>query len=65
MPTAAIWLVVHRDNRQTPRIRAVLTHVTERVRLMAPVLYLTDAVEEDTVSTGRPNAPHLLNAEVA
>ena len=47
VPTASIWLVVHRDNRQTPRIRAVLTHITDRVRLMAPMLYPTDAIEED------------------
>jgi DNA-binding transcriptional LysR family regulator len=32
VPTAGIWLVVHSDNRRTPRIRAVLTHITECVR---------------------------------
>ena len=47
VPTASIWLVVRRDNRQTPRIRAVLTHITERVRQMAPKLYPADAVGED------------------
>lgn len=47
VPTASIWLVVHRDNRQTPRIRAVLTHITERVRQMAPQLYPADAVADD------------------
>ena len=47
VPTASIWLVVHRDNRQTPRIRAVLTHITDRVRMMAPILYPSDAIEED------------------
>lgn len=47
VPTASIWLVVHRDNRQTPRIRAVLTHITERVRQIAPQLYPADAVQDD------------------
>ena len=49
VPTASIWLVVHRDNRQTPRIRAVLTHITDRVRLMAPTLCPADTVEEDAI----------------
>ena len=53
VPTASIWLVVHRDNRQTPRIRAVLTHITERVRFMAPQLYPVDAVEEDDTMLAR------------
>jgi DNA-binding transcriptional LysR family regulator len=30
-PSAELWLVVHRDNRATPRIRAVLTAITEFV----------------------------------
>ena len=47
MPTASIWLVVHRDNRQTPRIRAVLTHIAERIRKMAPKLCPADTVEDD------------------
>ena len=47
VPSASIWLVVHRDNRQTPRIRAVLTHITERVRQMGPMLYPADAAAED------------------
>ena len=40
-------LVVHRDTRQTPRVRAVLTHITEHLRQMAPKLYPADAVEKD------------------
>ncbi len=32
IPSAGIWLLVHRDNRQTPRIRVALTHITECVR---------------------------------
>ena len=47
VPTASIWLVVHRDNRQMPRIRTVVTHITERVRQMAPLLYPADAVQAD------------------
>nr|WP_294528081.1 LysR family transcriptional regulator [uncultured Rhodopila sp.] len=47
VPTAKIWLVVHRDNRQTPRIRAALTHITEGVRQLGPKLYPADAEKED------------------
>lgn len=38
IPGAGIWLVVHRDNRQTPRIRVVLTLITETTRAMRPLL---------------------------
>lgn len=31
-PIADIWLMVHKDNRDNPRIRIVLTHITECVR---------------------------------
>lgn len=48
VPTARIWLVVHRDNRATPRIRVALTHITGCVRQLAPKLYPADAVDEDT-----------------
>jgi DNA-binding transcriptional LysR family regulator len=47
VPTARIWLVVHRDNRQTPRIRAVLTHITAWVRQLGDTLYPADAEKED------------------
>ncbi len=30
-PTTGIWLVVHKDNRDTPRIRAVMTHIADCV----------------------------------
>jgi len=57
VPTARIWLVVHRDNRGTPRIRAALTHITECVRRLAPRLYPADAVSEDAGATsGQSNA---------
>jgi DNA-binding transcriptional LysR family regulator len=42
IPNAGIWLVVHRDNRQTPRIRVALTHITEYVRQLAEKLQPAD-----------------------
>jgi DNA-binding transcriptional LysR family regulator len=53
IPTAKIWLVVHRDNRQTPRIRAVLTHITDCVRQLRAALYPADAKQEDTDHSAR------------
>jgi DNA-binding transcriptional LysR family regulator len=47
IPAARIWLVVHRDNRQTPRIRATLTHIIAWVRQLAVTLYPADAEKED------------------
>ena len=38
IPVAAMFLVVHRDNRQIPRIRVALTHITEWVRRQADEL---------------------------
>lgn len=38
VPSADMFLVVHRDTRQTPRIRVALTHITEWVRRQAGVL---------------------------
>ncbi len=37
-PSAAIWLVVHRDNRHTPRIRTVLTHISSHIQNLAKIL---------------------------
>lgn len=48
IPSAGIWLVVHRDNRQTPRIRVVLTHITEYVRRFGDKLLPRDARESAT-----------------
>ena len=31
-PTTGIWLVVHKDNRNTMRIRAVMTHISNSIR---------------------------------
>ncbi len=34
VPSAEIWLVVHKDNRDTARIRAVLAHITEAMKIL-------------------------------
>lgn len=43
VPSAGIWLLVHRDNRETPRIRVALTHITEYVRSRHDSLNPADA----------------------
>ena len=42
VPDTGIWLVAHRDNRSNARIRAVLTHITEGTRALAPRLKPVD-----------------------
>ncbi len=42
-PGADILLLVHKDNRDTPRIRVVLTHITECIHELAPMLQPRDA----------------------
>jgi DNA-binding transcriptional LysR family regulator len=37
-PTTDIWLVVHKDSRNTPRVRATLTAITKCVRALSAVL---------------------------
>ncbi|HEU5076096.1 MAG TPA: LysR family transcriptional regulator [Polyangiaceae bacterium] len=37
-PTPRLWLGFHRDARETPRVKAVVTHLAERLRTMAPSL---------------------------
>ena len=54
VPSAEIWLVVHRDNRRTPRIRVALTHITECLRKLADTLHPAD-VELDPVETTLTN----------
>jgi DNA-binding transcriptional LysR family regulator len=44
-PHADILLLVHKDNRDTPRIRVVLTHITDSIRAMAGMLQPEDASE--------------------
>jgi DNA-binding transcriptional LysR family regulator len=48
VPSAGIWLVVHRDNRRTPRIRAALTHITDCVQGFVEKLFPPDA-EDRTI----------------
>lgn len=38
IPKAGIWLVVHKDNRSTPRIRVVLTQITDTIRKLSSQL---------------------------
>ncbi|GLS44248.1 LysR family transcriptional regulator [Methylobacterium brachythecii] len=46
-PSADVLLLVHKDNRDTPRIRVVLTHITECIRALGPMLQPEDASEQD------------------
>ena len=50
VPNAEIWLVVHRDNRRTPRIRVALTHITECLRTLAETLHPGNA-DENAMAT--------------
>ena len=43
VPSAGIWLVVHRDSRAMARIRATLTHVTGHLHRLAAELVPADA----------------------
>jgi DNA-binding transcriptional LysR family regulator len=47
-PSAGIWLVVHRDNRETPRIRVVMTLITDCVRRLSQQLSAADAAQGAT-----------------
>ena len=44
-PSADILLLVHKDNRDTPRIRVVLTHITECVHELAATLEPTETTD--------------------
>ncbi|NEU14917.1 LysR family transcriptional regulator [Methylobacterium sp. BTF04] len=46
-PGADILLLVHKDNRDTPRIRVVLTHITECIRELASILQPIDSSEQE------------------
>lgn len=52
VPDAGVWLVVHRDNRHTHRIRVVLTHITEHVQHLGARLLPAQA-------DARPSMPEL------
>ena len=51
-PTAGIWLVVHKDNRDTPRIRAVMKHIAECVRRSRDELMPGGAADADPEQAG-------------
>jgi DNA-binding transcriptional LysR family regulator len=51
IPAVGLWLAVHRDNRQTPRIRVVLTHIAECVRNLVDRLHPVDGQEDATDSS--------------
>ncbi|MCJ2015605.1 LysR family transcriptional regulator [Methylobacterium sp. J-076] len=46
-PSADILLLVHKDNRDTPRIRAVLTHITECIQEFGPILQPRDVADHE------------------
>ena len=52
-PTTGIWLVVHRDNRDTSRIRAVMTHIADHVRSIKASLMPEGSAEADPQQDGR------------
>ena len=41
-PSPQLWLGVHRDTRQIPRVRAVVTHLIERLHAIGPTLCPND-----------------------
>lgn len=46
-PSADILLLVHKDNRDTPRIRVVLTHITDCVHELGPTLQPREGGEQE------------------
>jgi len=46
VPSAGMWLVVHHDNRETPRIRVSLAHITDAVRTLRLSLCPADSGED-------------------
>jgi DNA-binding transcriptional LysR family regulator len=52
IPSADLFLVVHRDNRQIARIRVALTHITEWVRRQAGNLLPADGAAEASRDEG-------------
>lgn len=51
-PRADILLLVHKDNRDTPRIRTVLTHITESIQALGQALQPSGTNEEDVRGVG-------------
>ena len=51
-PTAGIWLVVHKDSKDTARIRAVMDHITGSVRALRSSLMPEGSDEADPLLDG-------------
>jgi DNA-binding transcriptional LysR family regulator len=51
-PSADILLLVHKDNRDTPRMRVVLNHITESIQALGHLLQPPGANEEDVRAVG-------------
>ncbi len=51
-PTTGIWLVVHKDNKDTSRIRAVMTHIADCIQTQRLSLVPEGAVGADPVQDG-------------
>lgn len=51
-PTAGIWLTVHKDSRDTARIRKVITHIVDHVRSLRDVLAPEGSLASDPLSDG-------------
>jgi DNA-binding transcriptional LysR family regulator len=48
IPSAGVWLAVHKDNRETPRIRIALDHINKWVRRLKDKLDPADAHDSTT-----------------
>lgn len=46
-PTAGIWLTVHKDSRQTVRIRTVMTHIVDTIKSLRDLLMPEGARDSD------------------
>ena len=51
-PTAGIWLTVHKDSRDTARIRTVMTHIVDHVRSLREELAPAGSLASDPLSDG-------------
>ena len=51
-PSAGIWLTVHKDNRNTARIRTVMTHIVDSVRAFHKELMPEGSADPDALSDG-------------
>lgn len=51
-PSADILLLVHRDNRDTPRIRVVLTHLTDSIHELSAMLQPVETDDADARGAG-------------